>query len=410
MNIVIINRRFYGWNWNSPCTNYRAVIDHQQHQIFYIVDEKSIHGIHPLEKEAATVNKLVSLNDVEAVKQAVRQIHLSAPVDLIIALNEEDLLVAAQLRDELNIPGDRQKDVERFRNKIVMKQILKQKEIPVPEFAPAERVEDIVQRYGFPVVLKPVDGASSRGVKISTNRSQLERDLAEIGKQLSGYEAEQYIDGNIYHLDGLMYQGKLAFCQVYQYYNSCYAFANGIPVGVMMVDSTERQQKLMQFAERALNALDLLKGPFHLELFIDPMGEVRFLEVGARVGGAFVAPCIEKRWGINLFEENLRLQLSGYLDTERLRQLTPGNMLYGWLLFPVPDQPEAVVKKINCPDLKLISAVTDVILPEVGRRIDQTGGYILTAGTFLLKASSQDEQKLAIENIISQYKVEFAGS
>lgn len=408
MNVVIINRRFYGWNWNAPKTNYHDVIDHTQHQVHYIIDGNSKQGLHEEEYLNADIIELPSLDLSDLIKETVRRLHTQKPVDRIIALNEEDILLASQLRDELNIGGVRETELARFRNKILMKEILQHRKIAVPEFTVANNAQKIVEKFGYPVVLKPLDGASSKGVKIACDENELHADLKDIGDQLPYYEAEQFISGSIFHLDGFMNDLKIVFCQVYQYYNSCYAFANGSPVGVMMVDDEERQQKLNAFAEQALAALELPNGPFHLELFIDTQGEVRFLEVGARVGGAFVAPCIEKRWGISLFEENLKLQMNGFLDIPRLESCQPNNHLYGWLLFPMPAAKHCVVESVEFSKQGLLPGLIEARLPQKADRVDQSGGYIHTGGTFLIEGKSQNDQLELIKDIIERYRITFS--
>lgn len=408
MNILIINRRFFGWNWNAIHTAYHNVIDHKAHHIHYIVDGKSMAGLHENEKSNARVITIGSLNNAEQVKAAAHACHQQCGgLDRIIALNEEDLTVASELREELDIPGERPDNTIRFRNKLVMKEVIRNNNLPAPEFTHIRNATALLEKYGFPIVLKPLAGFSSKGVYIPRNPEELKYAIDEITKagEFDRYECEQYIDGEIFHLDGFMLQNALQFCQVYQYYNSCFDFANGKPVGVTMVDNPQKISTLTDFAVRVFNALQLTDGPFHLELFIGKDGVARFLEMGARVGGAFVAQCIEKRWGINLYEQTLAWQINSEFKSSAFAQLSDGGQKYGWLLFPVPSAKGAQVKHVqyslNLPEVVM------TILPEVGQIMDQSGGYIHTGGTFLIAAPSQLQQLEVIEKILANYRVEF---
>ena len=365
--------------------------------------------MHETEKQHATkILEITSLNDFANVKAVVRSYHQQCGgLDQIIALNEEDLIVAAELRAELNIPGDHPKDIVRFRDKLIMKQVLAAKDVAVPEFTQASNAAAMVAKFGFPVVIKPLDGASAKGVCIPKNQVELDQALAKIDEagELDRYECEQHIDGEIFHLDGFMLNNELQFCQVYQYYNSCFDFANGRPVGVMMVDNGHKVLVLTEFAAQVLTVLELTDGPFHLELFIDTQGSVHFLEIGARVGGAFVAQCIEKRWGINLFEQTLAWQTNPEFTGAAFERIKDSGQLYGWLLFPVPSAQGALVKRVeynlNLPE------VVFTILPNEGQNMDQSGGYIHTGGTFLISAPTQAQQLMTIETILVHYRVEF---
>ena len=172
--------------------------------------------LHEEEYLNADIIELPSLDLSDLIKETVRRLRTQKPVDRIIALNEEDILLASQLRDELNIGGVRETELARFRNKILMKEILQHRKIAVPEFTVANNAQQIVEKFGYPVVLKPLDGASSKGVKIACDENELHADLKDIGDQLPYYEAEQFISGSIFHLDGFMNDLKIVFCQVYQ--------------------------------------------------------------------------------------------------------------------------------------------------------------------------------------------------
>lgn len=405
MRVIVINRRFCGWNWSEGKTAYHKVIDHAVHQVCYIVDTKSRRGLHEIEESMGFVIEVASLDDRAEVTAAVERAcdRLGGSVDRLIALNEDDIDLAARLRATYDIPGNKPADVERFRNKMVMKAHLVKRDVRVPSFVPANRAAEIAARFGYPIVLKPVDGAGAEGVLIARDEAELGQYLEKIDQ--ARHEAEQFIAGDIYHLDGFMFLGTMIFCQVFQYFNSAYAFVNGLPVGVMMVDSPEIQSRLIAFAKQALAALQLNDGPFHLELFGGQDGDTCFLEVAARVGGAFIAPCVEKRWGVSLFEETLAWQIDDDFQPTRLIQAVAAGPLVGWVAFPVPRAGSTQVKHVRWPlDLP---EVVEAKLPDPGQHLDQLGGFTHAAGTFFLHAPTQRDMLGAVKAIVSSYAVEY---
>ena len=405
MNVIVINRRFCGWSWSDGKTAYHKVIDHAVHQVGYVVDASSIRGLHEIERTQGFVIEVASLDDqaevTAAVERAMRR--LGGAVDRLIALTEDDIDLAARLRALHDIPGDKPADVERFRNKMVMKAQVVAAGVRVPAYVPASRATEIAERFGYPVVLKPVDGAGSEGVVMARDDADLRQHLQRLN--LESYEAEQFISGEIYHLDGFMFRGSMVFCQVFQYFNSAFAFVNGLPVGVMMVDSPQVRTRLTAFAGRALAALRLDDGPFHLELFGGQDGDTCFLEVAARVGGAFVAPCVERRWGVSLFEETLAWQVDGGYRPTRLNEAVETGPLVGWVAFPVPRAGSTRVKRVRPPPE--LPQVVEAKLPSVGQRLDLLGGFTHAAGTFFLAAPTQRGLLDAVKTIVGGYSVEF---
>ncbi|MFI6822432.1 hypothetical protein ACIBJE_15980 [Micromonospora sp. NPDC050187] len=56
--------------------------------------------------------------------------------------------------------------------------------------------------------------------------------------------------------------------------NTCFAFANGTPLGSVLLDPGPLRDRVTDFAARCLDTLELVDGPFHLELFHTPGDEL----------------------------------------------------------------------------------------------------------------------------------------
>ena len=85
--------------------------------------------------------------------------------------------------------------------------------------------------------------------------------------------------------------------------------------GVFVTTTVERgtadERALLAMNEAILTALGLARGATHAEFIRDAAtGEFYFLEVAARVGGAFIAETLEAASGLNLWREWARLELS----------------------------------------------------------------------------------------------------
>lgn len=224
-----------------------------------------------------------------------------AAFDLVVALSEYDLLAAAQVREALGVGGDRVADVLPVRDKTVMKAAVAAAGLRVPRFAalPAARFAGVP--WTGPTVVKPVDGASSQDVfRYPDAESAL---AAPVPGEPVRFEVEEFVDGPILHVDGLMAGGEPVAIQASRYLGTCLAYAEGDPLGSVQVDTTP---ELTGWALDCLAAVGISDGLFHLEGFQTPDGLV-FLEVGARFGGGDIVGTFELATGLHLPSAWLRV-------------------------------------------------------------------------------------------------------
>ena len=119
---------------------------------------------------------------------AVRRIQQRGPwVDRLETVVEAHMLAAAEVREATQIPGLPAKTVLLCRDKFRMKQHLLERGFPCAAQAEVHHGDDarrFAQKNGFPFILKPRDGAGASGTVKVTDRSSLERAIAQ--RQLEG--------------------------------------------------------------------------------------------------------------------------------------------------------------------------------------------------------------------------------
>jgi phosphoribosylaminoimidazole carboxylase (NCAIR synthetase) len=165
MHIVIVNRwpRFHdGQRWDNELTRYEAFFDHHAHRISYVVDGPGALGVLTPREQIAHMVQVEDVNQYPQLLAAVTEvIERVGPVDLLIALSEFTLEIAAQVRQALNIPGHGPDEVGVYRDKARMKQVLQEHGLAVPAFTRCHSLEhtlDFANATGYPLIVKPVDG------------------------------------------------------------------------------------------------------------------------------------------------------------------------------------------------------------------------------------------------------------
>ncbi|MCQ4083502.1 ATP-grasp domain-containing protein [Streptomyces sp. RB6PN25] len=325
------------------------------------------------------------------------------PFDGVVGISERDVIATARLRADLEVPGWREDFVRRFKDKPTMKQAVAAAGLRVPAFVALDEgssAESVAEAVGLPLVLKPRAEAASRGVVVIEDLEELRTALKDVDR--ADHQCEEYVSGTVLHIDGIRRGGGFHFVSASAYLNTCLDFAHGLPMGSAVIDPGPRADRAVAFTAGCLDALGLDDGPFHLELIEADSGELVFLEVGIRPGGADIPTIHRDLFGIDLFAEAFRvtLGLPPATDPARLPQPRGG----GWVAVPEPRPlPSRVVSRT--PLLDLVPEVYGEILPEVGRVFTGDGGYDHIGGRFLLRAADSAGVEAAAAEVIRRYRL-----
>lgn len=273
-----------------------------------------------------------------AVEFKALQLYEESPYRFVIATAERDILRAAKIREYLGLEGQSWESALSFRDKVKMKTILQKANVRVPHFAYLESVVDLYQfirNHGYPVVVKPVDGMGSRNTEILYHDEDTIRFL-EHGLP-PGLEVEEFIEGEMYHVDGLVLNGELKLCWPSKYLNHCLAFQEGDYLGSYLLSpNNPLTQRLRQYVTSILNILPTpLHTSFHAEVFHTPNDELILCEIACRTGGSRI--CEEYRQAFEVDLTGFAVQAQCGLTVEVPKRVKEGKgpkEQYGFIGLP----------------------------------------------------------------------------
>src|SRR5271154_42815 len=162
-----------------------------------------------------------------------------------------------------------------------------------------------------PWVLKPRAEASAIGIRKIHEPEQLWRSLDELGDRQSYYLLERFVPGDIFHVDAITNDRQVVFTAVSQYGKPPMQVMHEGGVFTTRVidrDSTDARE-LAAINAQLIPAMGLVRGVTHAEYIRSNDGRFYFLEVAARVGGAFIADVVEQATGVNLWAEWARIEV-----------------------------------------------------------------------------------------------------
>jgi biotin carboxylase len=228
------------------------------------------------------------------------------PFIAIFARAEADIIRASKLRSLLNIPGQSIESALAYRNKIVMKDHLADSDMLLPKYKEVHSGYDIVKFVddnGYPVVLKPLTASGSFNTFIIKNETELDKYL-ENPPQVE-MEIETYVNGKMYHVDGLILDGELKFVQPFEYINDCLSFREDKYVGNVTVDPDNPvSQALIAAAKAVIAKLPQTKHmAFHAEFWHTEYDEFYFCEIASRTGGGMISTTLRRSIGLDLDKE-----------------------------------------------------------------------------------------------------------
>jgi hypothetical protein len=246
---------------------------------------------------------------------SVSYIARSQPIDRIVALDEFDMENVSALREHLRIPGMGLTTVRYFRDKLSMRARAKEAGIRVPEFVPVLNYDSLrayMGRVPAPWLLKPRSQASGIGMKKIHSADELWPWLDQLGDQQSFYLLEHFVPGTVYHVDSIASEREVVLAEAHTYGTPPLTTSHqgGVFTTSTLPGDSPETAELLDMNRKVLSELGFVRGVTHAEfLKADGDGEFYFIEVAARVGGAYISDVIEAATGINLWREWARLEV-----------------------------------------------------------------------------------------------------
>jgi biotin carboxylase len=254
---------------------------------------------------------------LEPLTLAVSYLARTREIDRIVPLDDFDVETAAALREHLRVPGMGDTTARHFRDKLAMRMKAREHGVLVPEFVHTlneARILEFTKRVPPPWVLKPRSEASAVGIKKVKSEEELWPLLEGLGDRQSFHLLEQFVPGEIFHVDSIVSEGEVVFSAVSKYGKPPLEVAHG--GGVFLTRTVPRRSEDARALEahnrELLRALGLPRGVTHTEFIRGAAdGRFYFLETAARVGGANIAEVVEAATGVNLWREWARVEIAG---------------------------------------------------------------------------------------------------
>ena len=269
----------------------------------------------------------VDTDDVAALVAVCREVFLAGKLAGVASSSEYFVATAAAVAAQLGLSGPDPDAVRECRDKWKQCVRLEAAGVGVPRFQSAASgpvAAEAAREIGLPVVVKPVSGSGSVGVKLCERAEEagahaaalLRQEHNERGQLLPRYVlVQQLVSGPEYSVETM---GTSVIGITSKRLGPLPHFVeigHDFPAPV----SEREHEIILQTAHDALTALNLGPGPAHIELRLGAQGP-KIIEVNPRLAGGFIPELVRLAYGIDLIAETIRQVSGGTPNLERTRR------------------------------------------------------------------------------------------
>ena len=257
----------------------------------------------------------VDVFDIEAIKE----IAVKEKVDFLITVcADQVLLVVAKVSEMLGLPC--YIDYETCQNvsdKIRMKRIFKQTGVPTTDYVETDHFDmEVIGKLKFPMVVKPVDAYSSKGVRKADNMLELKRyyeEAHQIGRS-GRVIVEEFFSGEEISVDAFVINGKAKLLNVtnsekVKDKDRFVIFRGRYPVNA----SDVVMNQIEEICQKIADGFGLVNAPLLVQLLHD-RDRVSVLEFCARTGGNMKYLLIKYASGVDVIGATLDITLGQQPD------------------------------------------------------------------------------------------------
>lgn len=215
---------------------------------------------------------------------------------VLTAATDFGVLSASYIAEKLSLPGLAYSAAKRIKNKYEVRRKLISAHVDDTHVAyevdKTTRLEELNIHY--PVMVKPCDGSGSRATRRVDVIEEL-RSACEEAVKISHYHKaliETFVSGREYGAESIVVNGEIHVLGVMKKWMTepPYYAELGHQIPSELPDVLE--QKVRRCVERAIKALEINHGAVNMDLIISDSGDVHIVDVGARMGGNMIGPCV----------------------------------------------------------------------------------------------------------------------
>lgn len=279
----------------------------------------------------------VNIKKIEKIKDFLKN-KLNRKIHGVIAFGVDIAHIIAQTADFLGVNYTvSQESAILSEDKFLAKEFMKENKIAIPSYELVTKIEDIkifVEKYGFPVVLKPVDNSAARGISFIKNLENIEKyyEYALNSSLQKKLVIEKYLGGPQISTESFIVNEKIYnigfsdrnYEDMERFLPNIIENGGDLPSIFIKEEHKVKLEKYLGIISKKLNIKNgVIKGDIVIhndELYIIEFalrlsgGNFSTIEIPASTGVDFLKIAIKLHTNEEVFDEELKVQKNNYIS------------------------------------------------------------------------------------------------
>lgn len=323
---------------------------------------------------------------------------------VLTAATDYGVLTASYIAREMGLPGLKYEVAQVIKNKYQVRKCLFENHVDDTEQAYEvhrnTNIKELANKIVYPVMVKPCDGSGSRGASRVDKAEYLQEacKYAMDGSITDRAEIETFIIGKEYGAETLVANGEINVLGIMQKWMTnppYYAeLGHSIPTDL----KKEVEDKAIKCVKNAIKALGVNFGSVNMDMLITEDGKVYIIDIGARMGGNMIGPCIIPYGkGIDYMAAMIQNAVGDPVDLSVKDHCAVATKLLAFK--------DGIVTKL--PDMKEVEEKFDVEIYhhlEEGLKVNEYHTNLDGCGYIVARANTQKEAVEKAEKVFDYFK------
>ena len=304
-------------------------------------------------------------------KEEILKVCIDERIDGITTIaSDVAILTVNYVAEKMGLIGNPDNYSQTVTNKYLMRQCFMESDVPSPHFCQTDGIiPEIAMSFSFPVIVKPTDRSGSRGVekveRVSDLKAAIDRACLESFQRKA--VIEEFVEGREISVESISFKGKHHILQITDKVTTEAPFFVEIEhhQPSSLPDNIKAEVRVVVL--KALDALHIQYGASHAELKITKDGDIRVIEIGARMGGDFIGSnLVQLSTGYDFLKGVIEVALGDFHDPLITKHSYSGvyflseetkylrTIIDNWHNYP-----EIIEANITCEELRHIECSSD---------------------------------------------------
>ncbi len=328
------------------------------------------------------------------------------PIFRLLAVNEQVQVPLAEARERLGIEGMSADTARNFRDEARMKALFRAAGVPCARsclVTNEAQARQFAEDTGFPLVIKPVDGAATQSTYRIENAAAL-RDVLRASEPSPHrpLQLEEFVTGDEHSFETVSLNGRHLWHSLTHYHPTPLEVMRNPWIQWRIILPREVDapgyDDIREIGRRALDAVGMQTGLSHLEWFRRRDGSIAISEVAARPPGARIVDLMNRAHDVDLYRAWAELMVFGRFEPPTERKYAAGVAFLRGLGSGRVESVHGLDEVLH----ELGALVTDMQRPQIGQ---PAGTTYEGEGFVLMRHPHTDVVVEALTRIVSTVRV-----